>query len=155
MLKLVEERMLGYVELVKTDLVDIELKQEYNTPIADSYEVSVGFVELMGVFVLDDSRLDHAVCASESDIELIHEVQRILKPGTTNPGSHDNKDARHLATALRYGCCAFVTNDANILKRRKQVLERWNTNVVNPTMALEIVAAHKEKLRMNAQRKEL
>lgn len=147
--------MLGYVELVKTDLVDIELKQEYNTPIADSYEVSVGFVELMGVFVLDDSRLDHAVCASESDIELIHEVQRILKPGTTNPGSHDNKDARHLATALRYGCYAFVTNDANILKRRKQVLERWNTNVVNPTMALEIVAAHKEKLRMNAQRKEL
>ena len=152
MLKLVEERMSGYVELVKTDLVDIELKQEYHTRVADSYEVSVGFVELMGVFVLDDSRLDHAVCASESDIELISEIQRILKPGTTNPGSHDNKDARHLATALRYGCHAFVTNDMNILKRGQQVRERWSTQVVNPSRALELISSHKAKLRMNMER---
>lgn len=127
------------VEIVKTDLVDIELSEKYNKRIGDEFDITNSYVELHSVFYLDSSRLGHAVLGTDDEVQLIDDIARVLKPGVDVIGANDKLDARHLAAAHKYGCLAFVTSDRNILKHGSELLEKWQLRVCTPESALELV----------------
>jgi predicted nucleic acid-binding protein len=129
-------RELFIIEIVKTDVVDSELTEKYNVRIGDEFDISAAYVELNGILYCGESRLNHAVLGTEAEDAEVREIARILKPGTERVQPHDFRDARHLATARKYGCIAFVTTDKNILKRAAELQEQCGLCVLNPEAAL-------------------
>jgi predicted nucleic acid-binding protein len=127
------------VEIVKTDVVDSELSEKYNVRVGDEFDITTSYVELNGIFYLDESRINHAVMGTDEEAMEVQAIARVLKPGVELFGSNDFRDARHLATAKKYGCLAFVTADGNILKRAPELLESFQIRVLTPEDALELV----------------
>lgn len=127
------------VEIVKTDVVDSELSEERNSRVGEEFDITLSYVELNGIFYLDESRLGHAVLGTEHEDGEVRAIARILKPKAETYGSNDFRDARHLATARKYGCLAFVTTDKNIIKRADELLEAFQLRVLTPEEALQLV----------------
>ena len=106
------------VFLAKTDVVDTELDLEKNAMEEGHSLASVKFFELHGPIVLDHSRLDHAVLASDEDVQLLGRVKEIIEVRVISEraAKHDLRDAMHIATSIRYGYDGFITRDERILK---------------------------------------
>jgi predicted nucleic acid-binding protein len=135
------ESLLGYrrearVEIVKTDTVDTERTEGVLDAIAiERILETAGIVELLGPAVWDHSRLDHSVWAADEDGKRIDDVFAVLFPGSDRHGSdrtsrHKIRDAMHVATAIRYGCDAFVTTDDDLLRKAAQVQALWNIEML-------------------------
>jgi hypothetical protein len=127
------------IEIVKTDVVDSELSEEHNERVGEEFDISRLYVELNGIFYCDESRLGHAVVGTQDEDKEVRAIARVLKPEAEIFGTNDFRDARHLATARKYGCLAFVTTDKNILRRADELLESFQLRVLTPEGALELV----------------
>jgi hypothetical protein len=158
------ESLLGYrrearVEIVKTDTMDTERTQ--GVPEATAIErvlETAGIVELRGPAVWDHSRWDHSVWAGDDDGRSIDEVFAALFPGSDRHGTdrtsrHKIRDAMHVATAIRYGCDAFVTTDGGLLRKAAQLQDQWNIEILSPTDAVRWVQRQIERERIRSERR--
>ena len=158
------ESLLGYrrearVEIVKTDTMDTERTQ--GMPDATAIErilETAGIVELLGPVVWDHSRFDHSVWAGDEDGKRIDDVFAALFPGSDRHGTdrtsrHKIRDAMHVATAIRYGCDAFVTTDGDLLRKAAQFQALWNIELLSPTDAVRWVQRRIERERIRSKRR--
>jgi len=106
--------------------------------LAQREEEAADLPEAYGPLVLDHSRLDAAVVASDEDTTRLHDVFEILFPAMSWSTARKNavRDAMHVATAARYGAHAFVTNDVALLRKDQQIAELLGTRVWSPQQAL-------------------
>lgn len=142
----------GRIRLSRTDVVDTELAGAPPEKRAQLLERSAELDEYLGPLVLDHSRLGYAVVGGAADEERLERVFRILHPGgdRQKPGSHDLRDAMHVATAIRYGADGFITLDKGILRKREALVEAFpNFSVFEPLAAVEFV----ERMLERAQRR--
>lgn len=153
--RLIEAARYGWIDLAKGDAADTELE---GTPNLDDRErlllESAPFIELLGPFVLNHSRLDYAVLGSDSDKKRLDEVISVLfgdddprLPGAKR-GTQRLRDAMHVETAKRYGCTGLITRDRkDLLRRAAEVKEAFNGFlIVSPDEALRIVYRFYRKL---------
>jgi predicted nucleic acid-binding protein len=148
MLKLVTFREQGFVELVRSDLVDQELSVAYHNKSGESFDLTSHFVEMMGPAVLDDSRIGHVVSASEDDIQKVELVRSIIFGLKTQLSHNDKRDVKHLVTAIRYGCSWFVTRDNRLLKYSGEIKNRFELSIVTPVEALGRVQKHVDRFKL-------
>jgi PIN domain len=147
------------VEIVKTDTVDTERTE--GVPDATAIErilETAGIVELLGPAVSDHSRCDHSVWAGDEDSKRIDEVFATLFPGSDRHGTdrtsrHKIRDAMHVATAIRYGCDAFVTTDDDLLRKASQLQALWQIEILSPTNAVRWVLRQIERERIRSERR--
>jgi hypothetical protein len=114
----------GWIDLVKTDVLDTELARDRDAiRLAQRLVRSATFVEYYGPMVLDYSRLDHAVRASEEDVQLLQQVFGILWPKARldTANHHQIDDAMHVAWSIRNRINGFVTSDKRVLARRAPI----------------------------------
>ena len=64
----------GWVNVTRSDVLDTELASADEVKAAELMTMSSEYVEELGPLVLDHSRLDHAVLASDDDGERLHAV---------------------------------------------------------------------------------
>lgn len=127
-----------YVFLAKTDVVDIELDPEKNEMVGDQFLASIKFLELHGPVVLGHSRPDHAVLASEEDVQRIERVKEIvgISHMSERTAKHDLRDSMQIATAIRYGYDGFITGDKRLLRRYDQFLSEFGFCILNVESAV-------------------
>ncbi|MFB6821500.1 hypothetical protein ACFCXA_07905 [Streptomyces virginiae] len=97
------------------------------------------YAESFGPAVLDHSRLDHAVLASDEDVCRDALVFETLFPGADRATCRKNHigDAMHVGTAIRYGGRAFVTNEKKLLNKSARMGELFpGFSVWSPTQAV-------------------
>ena len=127
--------------LAKTDVVDTELDPEKNVMVGDHFLASIKFLEIHGPIVLDHSRLDHSVLASEEDVQRLDRVKEIvgIRNMSDRNAKHDLRDAMHIATSIRYGYDGFITRDERLVKRNDQFLSEFGFRVMNVEGAVAYV----------------
>ena len=121
--------------------MDTELAGASDEKRAELLRASAALVESMGPIVLDHSRLDHGVLGNEDDADRLSLVFKALFPGTDREMARrqHHRDAMHIATAIRYGAHAFVTNETRLLKKSERIRARFNDfMVIGPTEACRI-----------------
>lgn len=137
----------GWIDLRRTDTLDEELNTRQDPEHRDELlAASEPYVEHQGPVVLDQSRLDHSVWGSEGDAEHLDEVYGLLFPGSdrhdlSTPRAHRKlRDARHVATAIRYAADAFITRDERDLVRKADATrDRFGLWICTPEGALAFV----------------
>jgi hypothetical protein len=128
------------VSLARSDVVDTELDPPKNEIVDGYFLASVPFLELHGPVVLGHSRPNHSVFASEDDVRQLERVKEIVNI-RSNPSSqkHDQRDAMHIATAMRYKYDGLITSDGRLRKRHEAFLSEFGFRVVNVDTAVECV----------------
>jgi hypothetical protein len=114
----------GWIDLVKMDVLDTELGRNWDAAqLALRLVRSATFVEYFGPMVLDYSRLEHTVRASQEDVQLLERVFRILWPKSRmdTANHHQIGDAMHVAWSIRNRTNGFVTSDQRVLERRAAI----------------------------------
>ncbi len=108
----------GWINLQRTDTLDTELSDASDASKRDSLlRASSGYVESFGPVVVGHSRMGHALIGSEEDGARLDLAYRTLFPSPADPNqsarraTRKQRDAMHLATAIRYGCNGFITRD--------------------------------------------
>lgn len=142
------------VFLAKTDVVDTELDPGRNVMEEGHFLASVKFLELHGPVVLDHSRLDHSVLASDEDVRRLGRVKEIIgvRVISERTAKHDLRDAMHIATSIRYGFDGFITRDGRLLKRHDQFFREFGFRVMNAQRAVSYIntliehGAHRDEL---------
>jgi predicted nucleic acid-binding protein len=142
------------VFLAKTDVVDTELDPEKNEMVGGRFLASIKFLELHGPVVLDNSRLNHTVLASDEDVRRLDQVKEIVGISTVSErkAKHDLRDAMHIATSIRYGYDGFITRDKRLEKRNDQFLHEFGFRIMNVDEAVTHVknliehVAHRDEL---------
>lgn len=129
--------------LAKTDVVDTELDSKKNVMVEGHFLASIKFLELHGPVVLDQSCLDHAVLASEEDVQRLDRVKKIVGIRSTSErtAKHDLRDAMHIATSIRYGYDGLITRDERLVKRHDQFLREFGFRVMDVEGAVAHVKA--------------
>ncbi|MEV7215040.1 hypothetical protein AB0O31_18350 [Kitasatospora cineracea] len=130
----------GWIALGRTDTMDTERTEDQDeATAAQRQEESACLPEAFGPFVLDDSRLDHAVLGSDEDDARIRTVFSILFPSSSweTVRRNSRRDAMHVATTARYGGHAFVTNERGLLNKDEQIAAALGIRLWSPTHALE------------------
>jgi hypothetical protein len=104
----------GWIELIKSDVLDTELRGASDPERREQLlEGSRSYVEYQGAMVWGYSDWGHGVWGSPQDEELRKRVLTILFPGVpidTTKRQHI-RDAMHVATAIRYNVNGFVTRE--------------------------------------------
>jgi hypothetical protein len=142
------------VFLAKTDVVDTELDPEKNEMFGGHFLASIKFLELHGPVVLDNSRLNHTVLASDEDVQRLNQVKEIVGIRTVSErkAKHDLRDAMLVATSIRYGYDGFITRDKQLEKRNDQFLHEFGFRIMNVDDAVTHVknlidhGAHRDEL---------
>ena len=142
------------VFLAKTDVVDTELDPEKNEMFGGHFLASIKFLELHGPVVLDNSRLNHTVLASDEDVQRLNQVKEIvgIRMVSERKAEHDLRDAMHVATSIRYGYDGFITRDKRLEKRTDQFLHEFGFRIMNVDEAVTHVknlidhGAHRDEL---------
>jgi predicted nucleic acid-binding protein len=104
--------------------------------------------EYFGPFVLNHSRLGSSLLGSEEDRLLLDTVFSTLFPRRTwaTGSSHDQRDAMHVAWAIRYAFDGLITGDDDLLRRKVAVRGAYNGfQILSPDDAL--VVAHRRQAR--------
>ena len=132
----------GWIDLVRMDVLDTELARNRDAArLAQRLVRSATFVEYYGPMVLDYSRLDHTVRASQEDVQLLEQVFRILWPKVRmdTANHHQIGDAMHVAWSIRNRTNGFVTGDKRVLARRAAIeqLAHDGFRVYSPAEALD------------------
>jgi predicted nucleic acid-binding protein len=121
------------VVLAKTDVVDAELDPNKNFVLGGVFLASIDLLELHGPMVFDNSRLGHSVFASEEDVIRLDRVKTLIKvrEASTRNNKHDERDAMHLATSIRYGFSGLITGDHRLLKLDKEFSQEFGFRIFN------------------------
>ncbi len=132
------------VFLAKTDVVDTELDPEKNEMVGEHFLASIKYLELLGPVVLEHSRLDHSVLASDEDVQRLDRVKGIvgIRTASERNASHDLRDVMQIATAIRYGYNGFITRDKRLEKHNDQFLSDFGFRIMN----VERAVAHVKNL---------
>ncbi|WP_406133849.1 hypothetical protein [Streptomyces zaomyceticus] len=141
----------GWISLVRSDAMDTELGEAKDPAVwASLTEASATYPESLGVFVLDHSRLDHAVLAGPNDVESMDRLWSLLKPGVDRQNCRKNhtRDVMHVHTAIRYGGHGFVTRDAQMRKKSDQIAAQFSGfQILSPGEALREALARVKGVR--------
>lgn len=138
----------GWIELVKTDVLDTELGDHRNPSKRDRLlDKSSGLVEQWGPAVWGHSRWGHSVLGSDADVADLDLVIAVLFPGADPrdegaPRSTQRlRDAMHVRTAKRYGLDGFITLDRkDLLSRADAVSAELNGfQILDPERALRFI----------------
>jgi hypothetical protein len=126
------------VFLAKTDVVDTELDPEKNEMVGVHFLASSKYLELLGPVVLEHSRLDHSVLASEEDVERLERVKETIgiRQISKRYAEHDLRDAMQITTAIRYGYNGFITRDKRLVKRNNQFVADFGFRIMNVESAV-------------------
>jgi len=136
----------GILELRKTDALDIDLMSDTGIDAERRCQRSATLPEDMGVFILDQSRLDHARLAGDTDGPNLNHVailpfQRPLRLLGENGENQSVRDVMHLYTHIMHGRDYFVTRERAFLRKREDVLEEYGTRVGTPEECVEFIQA--------------
>ncbi|MGW0899859.1 hypothetical protein ACWD0G_23250 [Streptomyces goshikiensis] len=134
--RLYEEK---WVSLRRTDAMDTELDAAPAEKWADLTGASALYAESYGPAILDHSRLDHSVVASDEDVARDTLVFETLFPGAVRATCRKNhiRDAMHVATAIRYGGRSFVTKERKLLNKSTRISELFpGFSIWSPTQAV-------------------
>ncbi len=137
---LIEMHRAGLIMLARSDVADTEALNAdpdvRSTLQAQSSELS----EYFGPLILDHSRLGSSVLGTEEDQVLLETVFAALFSGrewlSGNP--HDQRDAMHVAWAIRYAFDGFITDEKKLLKRRQAIGVKYDFSILSPDDALVI-----------------
>lgn len=133
--KLEEWHSLGLIEIVKTDVMDTELRGDARL------EKSSKLNEDLGVGVWDHSRWGHAVWGGEDVHYRLEEIKKVIFPDfnklTEKRRKNATRDAMHLATHLMHNRDFFVTLDKQILSKKEDLLREFNVEVLSPEQCVE------------------
>jgi len=126
---------LGLIEIVKTDVMDTELRG------GARLEKSSRLKEDLGVGVVDHSRLGHFVVGGEGVDYPLDELRKILFPNfdklTEKSRKRAIKDAMHLATHHMRKRDFFVTMDNHFMKARDELKKKFNMVILTPKECAE------------------
>jgi hypothetical protein len=126
--RLMEMHRLGLIMLARTDVAHTEALEASADVRSRLQAQSSELSEYFGPLVLDHSRLVSSVLGSEEDQFLLETVFCTLFPARTwatgNP--HDQRDAMHVAWAIRYAFDGIITGDDELLRRKAAVREKYN-----------------------------
>lgn len=138
--------------LAKTDVVDTELDPNKEVMVEGHFLSSVDFLELHGPAVLNHSRCDHAILASDEDVKRLDRVKEIVGIRTTSERSatHDLHDAMHIATSIRYGYDGFITGEKRLIGRNDQFLSEFGFRI----MRVDAAVAHVNELIRRQERRD-
>lgn len=132
----------GWFNLTRTDVMDTELVGAPEAQRANLVARSGELTEHLGPFILDHSRLDHALLGNAVDDELLHRVFELLYPGANWAAARPQhiRDAMHVAWAIRYGADGFITRDKRLLNKREAVAAVFDEFLIlDPAEAVERV----------------
>ncbi len=123
----------------KTDTLDEELQRGKGYP--KGQKKSINYIESYGVFVLGQSRLNHAVLGNSQDEDALTKLLKILwgKKIRASYTSQELGDARHIATASRYGGTYFVTQEKALLDKSEMIEKEFTIKVISPDDCLSAV----------------
>jgi len=149
------------IALAKTDTVDMERTVDSDPATkAERLLETAEVIEVLGPMVLDNSRLDHSVAASEDDARRLDEVFELMFPngdrhGTSRTSKHNLRDAMHVATAIRYGYDGFVTTDDGPLLASARFRQHSNCEIaiLTPTQAIKWIEDRIEVERITSARR--
>jgi hypothetical protein len=126
----------GIIEVVKTDVVDTELKSPSSLRRSSKYR------EDMGVLVMRHSRVGRCLVAGDEDVQRGNTVQNILFPGEPREklGGRQIRDIMALATHQKYRADFFVTLDKqHILSKRQALKGELGVEVLSPDECVKLV----------------
>ena len=131
------------VFLAKTDVVDTELDPDRNVMVGNHFLASIKFLELHGPAVLDNSRLNHSVVASDDDVQRFNRIKEIVgsRSRLERRAKHDLRDAMHISTSIRYCYDGFITRDKRLLRLHDQFLREFGFRIMNVQGAVTYVEA--------------
>jgi hypothetical protein len=125
----------GMIELVRTDVVDTELSDTKDPEKrARLLKESATYPELLGAFMVGDSRPSHWVIGNDDDKALFASAFKILFPRsdpadrTTGRARRKRRDAMQIAGAIRYGAVSnggLITRDGDMLRRREALRDAF------------------------------
>lgn len=156
--RLLQLRREARIEIVKTDTVDTERIDGVTDATATARILeTAGIIELHGPAVLNNSRFDHSVYASDEDNSRIDLILASLFPGSDRHGTdrnaiHNLRDAMHIATAVRYGFDVFVTTENRLLKKGDAMRRDWGIEVMSPSDTVAWVELRIEKEQIMSER---
>lgn len=110
----------GFIGLTRTDTMDTELLQRHDAEYREQLLTLSGeLVEHLGPMVLDHSRWDHCVWASDDEAKEWDRLWAVIWPNKDRAIANRKfvRDATNVNTAIRYGANAFVTLDKALLTR--------------------------------------
>jgi hypothetical protein len=112
--------------------------------VGEHFLASIKYLELLGPVVLEHSRLDHSVLASDEDVQRLDRVKGIvgIRTASERNASHDLRDVMQIATAIRYGYNGFITRDKRLEKHNDQFLSDFGFRIMN----VERAVAHVKNL---------
>ena len=118
----------GCISVLVSDTVGTELDNSPETKRDDLSSAASQFDVVLGVMVLDHSRLDSAVLGGEADVVLMDELRQIIYPSRdwASVRRQHTRDVMHIHTAIRAGADAFVTEDHELLKRSHELIDHIN-----------------------------
>ena len=135
----------GIVRIVKTDAFDTEANKYKGTWGEKSKAKAAQIPEVIGVAVIDHSRLDHMKLASGEDKQL-DEIAWLLfnKPLCKLASNCNNcrlvKDVMHLSPHLLHKNDIFVTRDKkHIWTKRAELEDKFGIVVANPVECIRYI----------------
>jgi len=130
----------GIIEVVKTDVVDTELKSPTSLRRSSKYH------EDMGVLVVGHSRVGHCLVAGDEDVQRGRTIQSILFPGEPREqlDGRQIRDIMALATHRKYRGDFFVTLDEqHILSKRQALKSELGIEVLTPDECVKHIRRRK------------
>lgn len=131
------------ISIDKTSVMDTELKKNASKN-AKRLHKSSEYIESYEVAVLNVSRLGYGVLGSGQDDQELTDILSIIfgeKPRSSYK-QNDLRDALHIHTVIRHGGSYFITYDKKLLRRSKEIKERFNSIIIcKPEKCLELVLA--------------
>ena len=120
----------GEIKIVKTDVVDTELPEDF------AKRKSKEFSEDMGSGYYDNSRYGHCTYGKDPNFE---DILKIVFPETVGPNATktQNRDSMHLATHTKYERDCFVTKDKGILRKKEELKKAYGINIKNPKECID------------------
>jgi hypothetical protein len=134
----------GWIELRRASALGDDLSHDRDATRAARLASEGAYPEMHGVFVLDESRLDTAVLASDEEAALFERLFAAVFPGTdksstARTASNKRRDIMHIHTTGKYSADGFITRDNALLRKAPVVREEFNIRVFSPEEALALV----------------
>jgi hypothetical protein len=131
----------GWIHLAVSDLVGTETMTAPEDEAERLFDATSDLPEYIGPWTIGHSRIGFMRIASEEDADRLTAVFAAIFPGKVfGENTHDDRDAMHVARAMREGMHGFITRDKKLLKADVRVrgLKR-GFRIYDPDGALALV----------------
>ena len=139
----------GWIELNRTNAMDIDLSRAIGEKRPRLQTAASEYVEHLGVWVLGQSRVGvDTMLGSEADANRWDRVWAVLRPDVDRATARPQhiRDAMHVDTAIRYGANLLVTRDKALLRRDQVVHDAFDGfRIYDPPRALSFARRMMER----------